>query len=678
MGFIFRHKEVFSTILTKYFSFKNETKSMDPLIELLSSIRSEDFNEVLDFLNGNDEVTANFGYYVRNLFEGKPFNLSLTEANILSENAFYPELKKRLLDKILPSVENEETIWYLVDTVSVRPKADLDFFRNLKKEHLDEIFRLLKVDQFILKPSVKNELLFSLNILAWRIIGNALDVQVVNMAPEYRNFDNPFLEMQNEIDLLNQSYKEDPAFQLTSKDVNYKQIKVLMQQCLDFVALAFKNSSKYGISGKINQSLMKIKQQLERMSDILSVMIFDKEEDVLRNSKRLFFKILEYKSHKNNLRELISDSTTLMSHLITNHTAETGTHYITSSRKEYLKMLWKASAGGIIIGVCSILKILYSDLPASEFGHAVIYALNYAMCFVIIYLMGYTIATKQPAMTAATMAKVLSDEKNTQKNYIDFAHFVSKLFRSQFIAFVGNVFFTFASALIMIYGLDVLFNINYGTAKADKLFHDINMFESKALLHASIAGVFLFLSGIISGNVANSSVFYKIPKRIAKNPFLNYFLGEKRALMISDYIARNWPGIMSNFWFGVMLGVTGPIGIFLGMDIDIRHITFSTGYFASALYGKDFQVDYYTFWISFVTVCLIGFFNFAVSFGLSMILAFRSRKVNLGEVKEIYKEIFRYFMKNPLRFFLPIQSKILDISSKQMVDNTVITKPEDQ
>ena len=61
-----------------------------------------------------------------------------------------------------------------------------------------------------------------------------------------------------------------------------------------------------------------------------------------------------------------------------------------------------------------------------------------------------------------------------------------------------------------------------------------------------------------------------------------------------------------------------------------------------------------------------------------MILAFRSRKVNLGEVKEIYKEILRYFMKNPLRFFLPIQSKALDISSKQMVDNTAITKPENR
>lgn len=677
MVFTFRDKDSFSTILIKYFSFRNETKSLDPLIEILHRIRKVHFTEVLNFLRENEEVTENFGYYIRNLFEGKPFNLSLTEANILSENAFYPELKKRLLDTFLPSVENEETIWYLVDTVSVRPKADLEFFRNLKKEDLDEVFRLLKIDRMILKPSVKNELLFSLNILAWRIIGNAMDVQVVNMAPEYRKFDNPFLAMQNEIDLLNQSFKENPEFLLTSKDVNYKQIKVYLKQCLEFVALAFKNSSKYGISGKINQSLLKIRQQLERMTDILSVMIFDKEEDVLKNSKRLFFKILEYKSHKNNLRELFSDSTTLKSHLITNHTAETGSHYIASTTKDYLMMFWRASGGGIIVGALCVLKLLYGYIPGSDFSHAFLYAFNYAMGFIMIFLMNYTLATKQPAMTAATMAKVLSEGENTQKNYTDFAHLVSKLFRTQFIAFMGNVLLAFPIALAIIYGIDVLFAQNFAAEKSTKLLTDLDPFESKAIFHACIAGFFLFISGIISGNVGNSSVFYHIPKRIEKNPFLNYFFGKSASKGLSDYYAKNWAGIISNFWFGIFLGITGPVGLFFGLDLDIRHITFASGNFALGLYGADFSVTAKTFWISFVTVFLIGFFNFAVSFGLSMILAFRSRKVNFGEVKEIYREIVRYFLKNPLRFFLPIRSN-LDNSAKEMVDNTVVTKPEDQ
>ncbi|MBH1960447.1 MAG: recombinase [Flavobacteriia bacterium] len=672
-----RNKTDFNTLLSKYFSFRNETKSLEPLSELMLNLRSSDFSGILDFLRANPDVTENFAFYINHVFEGKPFNLSLTEANILSENAFFPEFKKRLLNKILPAVEHENTVWFLVDATSVRPTKDLQYFQNLPEEQLSEFFQLLRIDDLIIRPKVKQELLFSMNILAWRVIGNAMDVEVVNMAPEYRNFDNPFLALQNELDRLNENYGENPDFILNSKDVHYKQIKVYLEQCLDFVTLAFKNSAKYGISGKINQSLIKIRQQLNRMSDIHNVMVIDEDEDVVRKSKQLFFHILDYKSHKNNLVDLVSDSTTLMSHLITNHTAETGTHYITSSRRDYMSMFLKASGGGIIVGCLVVLKLFYGSLPGSDFSHAILYATNYAMGFIMIYLMGFTLATKQPAMTAATMAKVLSEGENTQKNYVDFAHLVSTVFRSQFIAFMGNVALAFPVALAIIYGLDVLFQQNFAAEKATKILQDHDPFHSKAIFHACIAGFFLFISGIISGNIGNSSVFYSIPKRIAKNPFLNYFLGKKSAENISDYYARNSAGIISNFWFGVFLGITGPVGLFLGLDLDIRHITFAAGNIALGFYGKGFMVDSYTVWISVITVFLIGFFNFAVSFGLSMVLAFRSRKVNFGEVTEIYKEIFRYFMKNPLRFFLPLRSD-LDDSAKEMVDNTVVTKSEDR
>ena len=134
---------------------------------------------------------------------------------------------------------------------------------------------------------------------------------------------------------------------------------------------------------------------------------------------------------------------------------------------------------------------------------------------------------------------------------------------------------------------------------------------------------------------------------------------------------------MSNFWFGVFLGITGPIGLFFGLDLDIRHITFASGNFALGLYGAGFSVSWQVFWIGLITVFIIGFFNFAVSFGLSMILAFRSRSLNFGELTMIYKEIFRYFMKNPFRFFLPIRSE-LDESADEMINNTVATKRGDQ
>ena len=664
----FKSKVSFDTVLKKYFSEPYTLDSVQPMRELFQSLKRTNFEVFLAYLKNNEEIKNNFRDYLFILFSNKSFSKALTDANILSENAFFPELKKRISYKFLPPVEDENTVSYIISKVLFNPQSDSNYIKNIKPEDGSEFFKLMEIEKISSLPKVKKELLISANILALRSVGNALEAGIAKMVPEYKNFDNPFVALQSELDSLIGRFKEDENLQINSKDVDYKQIKIYLQQCLDFVDKAFKNASKFGISSKINQSLLKIRQQLRRIQDIIPILVVDNEEDVLINSKNLVSNTLKYNSHRNNVRELIDDSTRLISHLITSHTAETGTHYIATSSKEYLKMFWKASGGGIIVGFLCIFKMMMSYSHGSEFSHAVLYSLNYAFGFIIIYLLGFTLATKQPAMTAATMAKVLSDESSSDKNYKEFANLVAKLSRTQFIAFVGNVLWSFPVALAIIYGMDWFLDKNYATLKADKLLKDLNPIESKAILHACIAGFFLFISGIISGNISNSSIFNQIPERISQSPFLNQVIGAKNSKKLSDFYTKHWAGIISNFWFGIFLGVIAPLGVFLGLDLDIRHITFSAGNFALALYGKGFDIDTYTFVISLVTIFLIGAFNFIVSFGLSMLLAFRSRKVNFGELTIIYKSILKYFIKNPLRFFIPLKSE-LDEASKDLIQD---------
>jgi site-specific recombinase len=664
----FKSKESFDTVLKKYFSEPYTLDSVQPMRELFQSLKRTNFEVFLAYLKNNEEIKNNFRDYLFILFSNKSFAKALTDANILSENAFFPELKKRISYKFLPPVEDENTISYIISKVLFNPKSDSNYIKNIKPEDGDEFFKLMEIEKISTLPKVKKELLISANILALRSVGNALEAGIAKMVPEYKNFDNPFVALQSELDSLIGRFKEDENLQINSKDVDYKQIKIYLQQCLDFVDKAFKNACKFGISSKINQSLLKIRQQLKRIQDIIPILVVDNKEDILINSKNLVSNTLKYNSHRNNVRELIDDSTRLISHLITSHTAETGTHYIATSSKEYLKMFWKASGGGIIVGFLCIFKMMMSYSHGSEFSHAVLYSLNYAFGFIIIYLLGFTLATKQPAMTAATMAKVLSDESSSDKNYKEFANLVAKLSRTQFIAFVGNVLWSFPVALAIIYGMDWFRDENFAAAKADKLLKDLNPIESKAILHACIAGFFLFISGIISGNISNSSIFNQVPERISQSPFLNQVIGAKNSKKLSDFYTKHWAGIISNFWFGIFLGVIAPLGVFLGLDLDIRHITFSAGNFALALYGKGFDIDTYTFVISLVTIFLIGAFNFIVSFGLSMLLAFRSRKVNFGELTIIYKSILKYFIKNPLRFFIPLKSE-LDGASKDLIQD---------
>ena len=664
----FKSKESFDTVLKKYFSEPYALDSVQPMRELFQSLKRTNFEVFLAYLKNNEEIKNNFRDYLFILFSNKSFSKALTDANILSENAFFPELKKRISYKFLPPVEDENTVSYIISKVLFNPKSDSNYIKNINPEDGSEFFKLMEIEKISTLPKVKKELLISANILALRSVGNALEAGIAKMVPEYKNFDNPFVALQSELDSLIYRFKKDKDLQIDSKDVDYKQIKIYLQQCLDFVDKAFKNASKFGISSKINQSLLKIRQQLKRIQDIIPILVVDNEEDISTNSKNLVSNTLKYNSHRNNVRELIDDSTRLISHLITSHTAETGTHYIATSSKEYLKMFWKASGGGIIVGFLCIFKMMMSYSHGSEFSHAVLYSLNYAFGFIIIYLLGFTLATKQPAMTAATMAKVLSDESSSEKNYKEFANLVAKLSRTQFIAFVGNVLWSFPVALAIIYGMDWFLDKNFAVAKADKLLKDLNPIESKAILHACIAGFFLFISGIISGNISNSSIFNQVPERISQSPFLNQVIGAKNSKKLSNFYTKHWAGIISNFWFGIFLGVIAPLGVFLGLDLDIRHITFSAGNFALALYGKGFDIDTYTFVISLVTIFLIGAFNFIVSFGLSMLLAFRSRKVNFGELTIIHKTILKYFIKNPLRFFIPLKSE-LDGASKDLIQD---------
>ncbi len=655
---IFQGKKSYREILINEVPLANKEDAVDVLIRLLDSLSTINGIEFNTYLKENPILLINLKAFLHQIFEGKTFNLSLTEADILTESSFIPEFKKRLLNKVLPPVEDENTIWAVVDQVVLGNRASFIFLQNLSAKEMTELFELLDYDTIITRKSIQRELIFSMEILAFRAIGNALHVEVVRMVPEYKNFDNPFIALQNELDLWMFRFKKDSTYLLSTQDEVYKQIKIYLRQCIDFVNVAFKNSAKYGISSSINQNLLKIKQQLFRMMDILEISSVDNPNEVVGKSKMLVLKILEYKSKKNNIRSLFRDSTRLISHLITTHTAQTGSHYITDGPKEYWAMFLKACGGGLIVGFLCVLKMMYGRMPGSEFHHAFLYSFNYSMGFVLIYLLQMTLATKQPAMTAATIAQTLTEGKNKTQNYYEFAHFVSKLFRSQFIAFRGNVLIVFPVALGIIYLGDVLFLENYASAKADKLLFDLDFIKSKAIIHACIAGIFLFLSGLISGNLSNNSVYFRIPQRIEKSPVFRQFLGKKNAKSLANFYETKWPGIVSNFWFGVFLGSIGPIGIFLGLDIDIRHITFAAGNLALALYGKGFDVSIQTLIMSIVTVELIGFFNFTVSFGLSLALAFRSRTLSKGETTKIFSALGKYAKKYPLRFIFPFQGNL--------------------
>ena len=670
-----KNTNTFEEICHTYFNelqlWKNEEYNEDIVVALVNTIRPKkpktvevvDISNVLHFFIENPQIKENFVVFLQSILQGRNFDSILTDAGILQDTDFIYEVKKRIFAKILPYQAPKETLQYLLNQIFFLD-SDPIWVNKIPKKQLEELFELFGfsgIYEAIDEGSVLFEVMQAMNLLSQRTSGRALESEVLKMVPEYANLESPCAAFEKELFAIENTIKQkENNFHITSSDINYKQLLVLYKQCNEFVEKAFQNSSKYGISLRVNQNLLRIKQQLYRLGVLLPLLVIDKPEEKKTKSIELAIKLIKYNCQKTNVRKLINESTQLLSYEITQHTAKTGEHYITESKTEYFKMLYAALGGGLIVGFLCIFKLLLSKLETSDFGHAFFYSLNYSFGFIVIYLLGFTLATKQPAMTAAALITALEDglKKNSisaDEKHKSFAKLFARLFRSQFIAFVGNVAMAFPVSLLGIWLIDITFHYNIAEVKWNKLLVDLSPIHSMAIFHAAIAGFFLFLSGIISGSISNRDKHFEVKYRIEEHPWLKMTFGKERTKKIANWYDKKWSGVISNFWFGVFLGSTASVGLFLGLNLDIRHITFASGNLALGLYGANYVVSNSMLFWGIFGIGIIGLVNFLVSFGLSLGLAFRSRNIPLTELRPIFSSIKRRFLSKPMSFFFPTE-----------------------
>lgn len=621
-----------------------------------------DIAPLLTYLEASPDVRFSFSSYVRRVIDHKDFDQLISDTGIISYADFRYEIKKRITEKYLPSQPPKSTLQYVLNQLFYHSQ-DADWFAVIPNDQLQQLYLICDFNS-LYESDVNfeiKEILYGLEVLVQRITGRAMETDVNKMVPEFQNFDSPFIAIMREFSELNDRFLAGNLHFMTSDDLAYKQILVLHKQCENYIDTAFANSHRFGISIKVNQSLLRIRQQLERIKAIISFLVIDKEQEKVDKSIAFAQTLIGYNCRKSNIRKLVGQSTQLLAYEITHHTAQTGEHYITSSKKEYWNMFRSACGGGIIVGVMCILKLFLGKVETSEFGHALLYSINYAIGFTAIYLFGATLATKQPAMTASALVAAIengaSGQDETRHRYWNFAVFFARLFRSQFIAFVGNVIMAFPVSLVLIWGIQELFHYNAAAGKWMTLVNDLNPTETPMILHACIAGVFLFLSGIIAGSISNRDKHNSVYYRIEEQPVLKKVFGKEKTAKVARFYEKKWAGIVSNIWFGVFMGTTASVGMFLGLNLDIRHITFASGNLALGLFGNNMSLTT-DMWIwGILGIGLIGFFNFAVSFSLSLTLAFRSRNLSFGELIKMAKAVWIYFKISPRSFFFPPQDK---------------------
>jgi len=313
----------------------------------------------------------------------------------------------------------------------------------------------------------------------------------------------------------------------------------------------------------------------------------------------------------------------------------------------------------LVVGFMVIFKYLINALHFPIFQDTLLKALNYSLGFVGIQLLHGTVATKQPSMTAATIAQSI-ESHNESEEIIELGEFVIRVFRSQFIAVAGN----------LLLALPVAFGISWGwfeftgapIANPEEAMHKIeglNPFKSLCVLHAAIAGVMLFLAGILSGIADNSNIYNKYPQRIKMHRGLIRIIGQKRAIQLGDYIENNLGTLTGNFTLGFLLAFVAFIGFILGLPLDIQHVSFATGNvgLAFATFLSQGQIPGYALLMAGLGIVFIGVVNIVVSFSLALIVAIRARGIKLTRTGSLIAYLVKQFFVRPLAFFVPMKEK---------------------
>jgi len=190
-------------------------------------------------------------------------------------------------------------------------------------------------------------------------------------------------------------------------------------------------------------------------------------------------------------------------------------------------------------------------------------------------------------------------------------------------------------------------------AEAQYVLHSITLLGPTAFF-AAFTGVLLFASSIAAGWVENWFVYHRIESALAYNPGIVARLGAPRALRWSAWWRANISGVAANVTLGLMLGVAPVLLAFIGLHIEVRHVTLSSGQLAAAAstLGWD-TLREPAFWWCTAGLVVTGLLNLGVSFWLALKVALRSRRVTVNDRRRLYGGVWRRLRSAPRSFLLP-------------------------
>lgn len=610
---------------------------------------------LISVLQARPDLAERLSNSLKNLFTNKEFYSIISEADLIKDQGFFGELRKRIGNKLFPVYTTTDSVERIIQNVLYKNEDDV-WFRSMDNNVISEILELLNLDTYWDKNGpIRQQLNISLYVLIKKITALGLDKKLLLLASNAEILA-PLPDDTNTFQLLDMTFSAylDQAENGASLD----NFIVSVKQCQAFLSNAYSNIPQKGIVYADYLKLVQLEKLLERVNFILTLIKTNTAAQSEENRALLIKYLITLTHDQTKIGKHIDKTTQIYAREITRIIANKGENYITDTLAEYLSLFRKALGGGAIVAVACLVKVNLSAAPVSLFAKALLFSANYALAFTMIYLLHLSLATKQPAMTAAKLANNIESDIKNKSNFGKLTETVSQIWRSQFIAFAGNVIMVMPVTYLLITAWIAIFKTNPAAGKAEILVNDLIFYKTPMILHAAIAGVFLFISGLIAGSVANQIKANHVYERIMRFQLLKDIIGLKNTTKLAGFIDQHWSGVISNVWFGIFMGSVGVIGTIIGLNIDIRHITFAAGNFILAWVGSDYTLTPLQISMSMLGIALIGFINFTVSFSLSLFLALRARGIKFNQLDDVFGAIIKKFTESPLSFFFPTKSKL--------------------
>jgi site-specific recombinase len=646
--------ESLASSLADFLGAVNLTTRLDAFVELTGWTTSRSpspegkgktrLETVMALMEAQGEIREGFQRAVREILTEVRSVELFAEAGLHPREGLWSEALRRLIEELLPSARADTDLSKLVFRIYPTSEA-IERLIALPDATFERMARLLSpVTDARAWANQREDLTQAFLLLGVHVAGIGLSPGLRTRSHPGGIEESPFYQIQQTTGELVQQKGAAQALESWRGKVH---------RCRDEMEYVHQRMEDTGVSTSLVFDMGTIERGMARMERIAEVLFVAEQPHVIAAVKNLLDDVMNARREDMSLRALFRENSALIARKVVERTGKAGENYIANSRSEY-RGIWKASLGGGLLTVLTAaVKMRITEAHFPPFVEGMAAGTNYAVSFLVLQSFHLALATKQPSVTAATFAGIVRTTRG-QARLQKVAEFISRITRTQLASATGNLLAVCVGCVVFAHLWALVFSRPYlEAASAEHVYETLDPLASGTMFYAALTGVILWISALAGGWSENFATFNHLPAAIAQHP-LSGKLGRDRMKRLADIVEANLSGWTTSIVLGYLLGFVPVMGGFLGIPLDVRHVTLSTGTLAlaAASFGRNWQ---YRGWFAYTVlgIAVIFVLNLGVSFSIAAAVALKAYGVPRRDQVRLIRYTAASFLRSPRRFLIP-------------------------